>query len=707
MKTKFSITLLSTQSILNHYYKNESILNEKTLKSLVFVQSHQDNPWSPDYIYKNAIKAFWDTKTFNEMLISSFAMLSKPLFFKRNDIYVESEAYERWQNQLLSIAPLLSLSFAIYEKSKESFRNSEIDLISQNIKQSLLPSIYEPSIETLIKEKGLNEMHMHLNGTSEVDYVWCDALKSPSKFYAEIKKSFHNTEVREQYQQIGDFTQEDVYRLLLVASEKRDLLLTLIENNDADVSNHKDNLNFTGYRTHPMEQVKLIHGFTNVQYESLFLIRAFEKLERNQSERFAFTLHYYLLLHSYINKLLVQQKKQVGFDQFQKITVNEAREYSETKYETRFAQLKGFNGNSLSALEGRFAPKNSKVKMLRLLRQIEKGYKKEGKKHYKLKLVPHFTKEQDRRDVKNIITFRDLKKRIDNKRRLEILLNVMKKKRGKEKLLYGDYISGFDAAANELHTKPEVFAPIFNKLAFLGYYNFTYHAGEDYIHLLSGIRAVYEAVTFLEMKAGNRIGHATALGIEPKLWEDRIGKDISISIEQGEWLDNLIFAYSLLIKTSDANQCVYLLESEINKYFYKIYPDFTERFSTSDLVDAWHLRRYDPFLAFEWREPSLFEDFDKKERESLDLKKIENTKAFKIFTMYHESNCIQNYSEIIEVKASSILTINIIRQLQNEMIKLLNRKNIAIESLPTSNVRISFYKEYSEHHLQGWFVLNN
>ena len=36
-----------------------------------------------------------------------------------------------------------------------------------------------------------------------------------------------------------------------------------------------------------------------------------------------------------------------------------------------------------------------------------------------------------------------------------------------------------------------------------------------------------------------------------------------------------------------------------------------------------------------------------------------------------------------------------------------NKRSIAIESLPTSNVRISFYKEYSEHHLQRWLGLND
>jgi len=158
---------------------------------------------------------------------------------------------------------------------------------------------------------------------------------------------------------------------------------------------------------------------------------------------------------------------------------------------------------------------------------------------------------------------------------------------------------------------------------------------------------------------------------------------------------------------NNTHKYIQLLENQIKILFSKIYIEFTDSFSINDLIDAWQFRKYDPFLAFEWREPSLFEEFEKKECTLLKKDKLNNSKAFKIFTMYHESSCIENYSKIIEISTSSTISIIVIRELQNEMIKLLNQKNIAIESLPTSNVRISFYKEYSEHHIKRWLGLNN
>lgn len=51
-------------------------------------------------------------------------------------------------------------------------------------------------------------------------------------------------------------------------------------------------------------------------------------------------------------------------------------------------------------------------------------------------------------------------------------------------------------------------------------------AGEDFKHIISGIRSIYEAITFLEMGHGDRLGHCTAIGINPALWLKRTGEKV-------------------------------------------------------------------------------------------------------------------------------------------------------------------------------------
>ena len=59
-------------------------------------------------------------------------------------------------------------------------------------------------------------------------------------------------------------------------------------------------------------------------------------------------------------------------------------------------------------------------------------------------------------------------------------------------------VRGVDAAANELHAPPEPFAPAFRLARRAGIPRATFHVGEDFRHLLSGIRAILEAMTFLK-----------------------------------------------------------------------------------------------------------------------------------------------------------------------------------------------------------------
>lgn len=52
----------------------------------------------------------------------------------------------------------------------------------------------------------------------------------------------------------------------------------------------------------------------------------------------------------------------------------------------------------------------------------------------------------------------------------------------------------------------------------------TIHAGEDFVHLATGLRSVDEAIEHLGLGEGDRIGHAISLGIDPEDWAYRIGR---------------------------------------------------------------------------------------------------------------------------------------------------------------------------------------
>ncbi|MBI4866883.1 MAG: hypothetical protein HY816_08015 [Candidatus Wallbacteria bacterium] len=51
----------------------------------------------------------------------------------------------------------------------------------------------------------------------------------------------------------------------------------------------------------------------------------------------------------------------------------------------------------------------------------------------------------------------------------------------------------------------------------------TVHAGEDFSHLLSGLRRVDEALKWLHLREGDRLGHGVVLGVDPGSWAKSTG----------------------------------------------------------------------------------------------------------------------------------------------------------------------------------------
>lgn len=89
------------------------------------------------------------------------------------------------------------------------------------------------------------------------------------------------------------------------------------------------------------------------------------------------------------------------------------------------------------------------------------------------------------------------------------------------------------------------------------------HAGEDYAHPLSGLRHVDETVLFCEMRKGDRLGHALALGIPPEEWLRRHGE---VWLPLDEHFDNLVWAWheaKLLTKLAIAQRIRTRIETRI------------------------------------------------------------------------------------------------------------------------------------------------
>lgn len=577
---------------------------------------------------------------------------------RNNRIYVKIEKFNAWQEQIAYIPPMLLISAYIFKNVISSITDIVSDsfynqYIAPNLGNTSLIPPYISQLEELKKENnGFNDLHIHLNGTMETDSVWLDILHYPERVIHNMEESAKGNKLaKEQYEQFDNWTKPDKLKHLISQAVKlRETLFSKIS-----------------------KVVSVNEAFTRQAESSLYISVLHYLSIYPDNKKVASSFHHYLLILGLVNQMLVQQPQCFGFEQFQQYTSNGLREYSEQEYEQRFLQLAGNQLDNIKIIEGRFSPKDKEYKNNYLIDKIRRGWlllnNRQGCTKSDIRLIAHFIKRADKQ--KKDIRFKEL--RLKNRKICEALISL--RNSGSKN---GKAIVGIDAAASEFDTSPEVFAPVFKKLREKGFQHFTYHAGEDFYHLLGGLRAIYEAITFLDLQRGDRIGHATAAGVAPETWAHNVGCEVVVPI--GAYMDDLLFVYNLISN----NECKALdslmprLYMRITELSREIYPN--DDFQVYDLIYAWKRRQEDIL-------------------ELADSGELNNIKALK---RYHQKEYVEKYKKEIKVKIFEILDEKALREVQLAVLKIMHHKEIAIETLPTSNIFIGYHNSFNTYHLVNW-----
>ncbi len=179
----------------------------------------------------------------------------------------------------------------------------------------------------------------------------------------------------------------------------------------------------------------------------------------------------------------------------------------------------------------------------------------------KLGLVYHFIKQndcdnfsgynciiRDRSDEYDCVDYMTIRK-------LDIQFAQALRKLIEKEPLIAEYVVGIDAASLENSAEPWVFAPIFREFRRSDYIfplsiktgkrisniGLTYHVGEDFRHIVSGLRHIDEVLTHFNYCSGDRLGHAIALGvdIDKLLSQNRV-----IAMPIMEHLENMLWLWS-------------------------------------------------------------------------------------------------------------------------------------------------------------------
>lgn len=467
---------------------------------------------------------------------------------------------------------------------------------------------------------------------------------------------------------------------------------------------------------------------TNV--ENVFLFKCLKYIkdrtnsrEENELDKYFNKLFWqYIRIKNEVFSIKVQSNSFKGLDNFQ--------DYyrQSTKYD--YSNRKGYIGlilhnqlcnGYLKKLEVRLSIKDEKSKretkreLVKNLIDFFKVYIQTLKSNsYKNNLVPqigiiyHFIKMKDENYIKkcwfeydgreyNNIYYKEIQRRYLNQ--IQIINELREEIEG-----LSNYIVGIDAASIENNAEPWVFAPVYNearnsnrkpiyksgnKIRNLG---FTFHVGEDFRHIITGLRRIDECIEHFKFHAGDRVGHAIALGINVEKW---IKNNNIVILPRIEYMENLLWLWGLYRDNKNLYSFdISYIERKVLEQAKKIYGNM-EGITVHNLYEAYRSK----FKLFKKGEYET--DFDvKKVLFCLRVHKKETYvwNSEKLSHTYHCSCYLERMLELIHVEIKNE-DAEMIKVVQKMISQKLSCEGIIVETNPSSNTAIGEIENLFDHYI--------
>lgn len=646
-------------------------------------------------------------------IFQSLAFLTNQILEERNDIpVVHFKDLFRWREitQLLG-EDLLTCCFLAFK---------DVTLSSSNRSSFSWPSVIHndnTNLNYLFRKNGLCELHSHLKASSNTfEITWVCLMNHISGLHKHFEyiADKHEPSLKEE---LG----ASIYNFVEMAARLRwtiyQCLLSDNPNMDLDRMNATPDSESVDAKTEA-ERASLddkwipdyIISDKNTPMEVYagerkFLYLAFLNIFKRNDPILTLLLYEYVLTKSLLRSFFIQINNNIGFSNFKRFQdVKNAllsRNYIELTESLPLWEAKYHNYTQV--FETRIAPLKRKKNFIRQILRINKFNSDRGE-----------ISEMDSRDILNyqdwLVIFHFLKRgENDSSSRLRNLKARKDTKRAGLRLsdlgcLKPD--TGIDAASSEFAARPEVYAQAFRFLRHYGF-NATFHVGEDFYDLADGLRAIDEAISFLDMHASDRIGHALALGMNAS---DYYSERHNVAALPKQWmLDNVVW---LFMKSKEFGICAdtetdwFLIDTYkrlVNEIGYR--RDDEEIPDISDYWEAMALRGDNPdcylssFETYttEGEDADSWDFYALLKSDRLDRIRKFNWKARQLYIDYHTNTDIKSKGNLVRVFELPPKYHHFITQMQDAMIKFICKCQICIECCPSSNVRIGRLKRFDTH----------
>lgn len=501
-----------------------------------------------------------------------------------------------------------------------------------------------------------------------------------------------------------------------------------------------DYIQVSHYGYEPIEN-KVLASERKLMY---LVFKAIYEDDKNERSDIATLFYAYLAYKNYFRNEVLQLNERVGFANFasyeERKTDYMLDTYDHLLYKAAIEAFlekgKGKKDKDKRFVEARIVPKDTIDGIEKTLEKICKEIDKTHEDNYDF--IFHFIKKRD--EPKDGKKYRHFKLR-EEIRKQAYAIYGFRYNRGKHSLI--GKIVGLDAANSEIFCRPEVYAQAFRFLR--GHeiktdddidedprdLNITYHVGEDFMDIADGLRAVEEALIFLNLRNGDRLGHALVLGTDVRDYYKK--RYYSICASKHVLIDNLAWLHHKCIRLMGYTPLCGWIEMMFLKYFNEIYRSTQEKGRNiidsffneneddylSDNIDdyylSWLLRGNSPIIGIELDSESL-----KMLNSTIDKQwayagmnhhvcvesALRNENARELFDAYHSFKYAERgyNADTLTIPSSYLEEWNtLLEKIQQNLLDKIERKHIAIECNPSSNFKIGEMERYDEHPIVKFF----
>lgn len=447
-------------------------------------------------------------------------------------------------------------------------------------------------------------------------------------------------------------------------------------------------------------------------------------------------LYLYLLLKAQFRNELIQVNGRVGFRNFVAYQDRKGdfwdclQEYEAEAL--RLSVMGSMQSGAVQSLEMRVAPKMTAAANMQSIKLLDELIHMAEREHPEKRIlqpqgkesafyVLHFIKKRDdfrQPERFGVFTPRNADVRRAVRRQAKAIASALARSS-----YFCSRIRGIDAANVEIGCRPETFATEFRFLrqfipaqpyrggwrakTWFPDIHVTYHAGEDFLDLVDGMRAIDEAVRFLAFQRGDRIGHALALGVEPAIHYGFKGRNIVLPKQVR--LDDLVWVLyrggELGLELDSSSR--WKLQNEAEHLLMDIYGAWMEqvryRYTLGEYYQMWQLRGDAPDLYSYtgFRTPGRVyanpcERFYLQEQKGLSAYRSQRPIA-RLYYGYHFDNAIKKKgTQVVSTQIEGWYEA-IVQELQVQLQRDLSSKGIGIECNPSSNCLIGTFGKYENH----------